>query len=280
MRVNESVEPTPIRTVAVLGAGTMGGGIAAVLAAGGFQVVITDPAPGAAERAMERIRKRASEGSVWIAATLEEAVSAADLVIEAAPESMAIKRPLFERSDAAAPAHAILASNTSQFSIAALAAATGRPGLVCGMHWFNPPERMTLIEGIRATATSDATMARLSAVAEACGKRLVVVADRPGFVVNRVMAAAMLEAMRMLDEGVAPVADIDTVIKLGLNHPMGPLELADYVGLDVMLAIAESLREVLGEHFAPPEGLRRRVAEGDLGRKSGRGYHDYPPRHG
>ena len=276
--MTEVVGVKPIESVAVLGAGTMGGGIAAVLAAGGFRVVITDPAPGAAERALERIRKRASDAQVAVAATPEEAVAGVDLVIEAAPESMAIKRALFERIDAAAPAHAILASNTSQLSIGALAAATSRPSQVCGMHWFNPPERMALIEGVRATTTSDATMARLTAVAEACGKRLVVVADRPGFVVNRVMTAAMIEAMRMLDEGVAPVADIDTVIKLGLNHPMGPLELADYVGLDVMLAIAESLREVLGEHFAPPEGLRRRVAEGHLGRKSGRGYHEYPPR--
>jgi 3-hydroxybutyryl-CoA dehydrogenase len=268
----------PIESVAVLGAGTMGSGIAAVLAGGGFRVTLTDPAPGAAERALERIRKRASDASVRVAATPEEAVAEADLVIEAAPESMTIKRALFERIDAAAPPHAILASNTSQLSIAALAAATGRPEKVCGMHWFNPPERMALIEGVRSTATADATMARITTVAEACGKRLVVVADRPGFVVNRVMTAAMIEAMRMLDEGVAPVADIDTVIKLGLNHPMGPLELADYVGLDVMLAIAESLREVLGEHFAPPEGLRQRVAEGHLGRKTGRGYHDYPPR--
>lgn len=278
--MNSSVEPTPIRTIAVLGAGTMGGGIAAVLAAGGFQVVLTDPAPGAAERALERIRKRAPAARVALAVTPEEAVVAADLVIEAAPESMTIKRALFERIDVAAPAHAILASNTSQLSIAALAAATGRPALVCGMHWFNPPERMTLIEGVRSLATSATTMARLMAVAEACGKRLVVVADRPGFVVNRVMTAAMIEAMRMLDEGVAPVADIDTVIKLGLNHPMGPLELADYVGLDVMLAIAESLREVLGDHFAPPDGLRQRVAAGHLGRKTGRGYHEYPPRQG
>jgi 3-hydroxybutyryl-CoA dehydrogenase len=276
--VNDVSPHTPVRRVAVLGAGTMGGGIAALLAEAGYVVFLTDPAPEAGERALARIAKRAPQASVTFLATPEAAAAEADLVIEAAPERMDVKLDLFRRLDGAAPAHAVLASNTSQLSITALAAATSRPSQVCGMHWFNPPERMHLVENVRGLASSDATMATVRAVAEACGKTVVEVADRQGFVSTRILAANLIEAMRMYEEGVASASDIDAAVKLGLNHPMGPLELADYVGLDVMLAIAESLTDALGERFRPPQGLRKRVDAGFLGRKSGRGYHEYPPR--
>ena len=278
--MNDVSSYPPVRRVAVLGAGTMGGGIAALLAEAGYEVVLTDPAPEAGERALARIAKRAPKASVTFVATPEAAAAEADLVIEAAPERLDVKLDLFRRLDGAAPAHAVLASNTSQLSITALGAATARPAQVCGMHWFNPPERMHLVENVRGLASSDATMATVRAVAEACGKTVVEVADRQGFVSTRILAANLIEAMRMYEEGVASASDIDAAVKLGLNHPMGPLELADYVGLDVMLAIAESLTDALGERFRPPQGLRKRVDAGFLGRKSGRGYHEYPPRDG
>ncbi len=271
--------PTPsVRRVAVLGAGTMGSGIAALLAEHGFAVRIADPSPDARERALARVAKRAPDADVAAVADVEAAVADADLVIEAAPEVLELKQELFRRVDAAAPARAVLATNTSQLSVTALAAATGRAAQVCGMHWFNPPERMRLVESVRGLATSDATMALVRAVAETCGKTVVEVADRQGFVTTRVLAATLIEAMRMHEEGVASALDVDAAVKLGLNHPMGPLELADYVGLDVMLAIADSLTTALGERFRPPQGLRKRVEAGHLGRKAGQGYHAYPPR--
>ncbi len=269
-----------VHRVAVLGAGTMGSGIAALLAEHGFAVRIADPSADARARALARIAKRAPDADVAAVADVEEAVADADLVIEAAPEVLELKQELFRRVDAAAPAHAVLATNTSQLSVTALAAATGRAAQVCGMHWFNPPERMKLVETVRALASSDATMALVRAVAEACGKTVVEVADRQGFVTTRVLAATLIEAMRMHEEGVASAADVDAAVELGLNHPMGPLALADYVGLDVMLAIADSLTAALGERFRPPQGLRKRVEAGHLGRKSGQGYHAYPPRQG
>jgi 3-hydroxybutyryl-CoA dehydrogenase len=274
-----TTHPT-VRRVAVLGAGTMGSGIAALLAEHGFAVRIADPSPEARARALARVAKRAPDADVAVVAELEEAVADADLVIEAAPEVLALKEDLFRRVDAAAPAHAVLATNTSQLSVTALAATTGRAAQVCGMHWFNPPERMRLVESVRGLTSSDATMAVVRSVAEACGKTVVEVADRQGFVTTRVLAATLVEAMRMHEEGVASATDIDAAVKLGLNHPMGPLELADYVGLDVMIAIADSLTEALGERFRPPQGLRKRVEAGQLGRKTGQGYHAYPPREG
>jgi 3-hydroxybutyryl-CoA dehydrogenase len=269
---------THVRRVAVIGAGTMGSGIAALLAEAGFEVVVTDPSPEAGERALARIAKRAPSAQVRFVDTLEEAGAAADLIIEAAPERLEVKIDLFRRLDAVAPAHAVFASNTSQLSVTAMAAATQRPAQVCGMHWFNPPERMRLVENVRGLVSSDATMAAVRAVAEACGKTVVEVVDRQGFVSTRLLAANLIEAMRMHEEGVASAADIDATGVLGLNHPMGPLELADYVGLDVMLAIADALTDALGERFRPPQGLRKRVEAGHLGRKTGRGYHVHPPR--
>ena len=267
-----------ISHVCVLGAGTMGSGIAAVLAAHGYTVSIYDPQPAALLRARERVGKRAPGAKLNTAPTVAEAVAGAQLIIEAVPEVMSLKRQLLAQVDAAAVADAVVVSNTSQFSVTLLAGALSNPERFCGMHWFNPPERMQLIEGVRAEQTSDATLALVAEVAEACGKRFVAVRDAPGFVVNRVMAAALVEAMRMVDQGVANPDEIDTLITLGLNHPMGPLALADYVGLDVMLAILESLEADLGGHFSPPEGLRQLVKAGRLGRKSGGGYHPSPSR--
>lgn len=264
--------------MAVLGAGTMGGGIAAMLAASGYPVTVADPSPEALERAHARVIKRAPDATITLVATPEEAASNADLIIEAAPERLDLKLALFRAIDAAAPAHAHFASNTSQYSVADLAAVTQRPTRVCGMHWFNPPERMQLIELVRTPHTSLETLALVTRVGETCGKTVVEVSDQPGFVANRVMTAGMLEAMRMLDQHVATADAIDRITQLGLNHPMGPLALADYVGLDVMLWIAQSLHERLGDRFEPPAGLIARVNAGKLGRKSGEGYFIYPPR--
>lgn len=269
----------PIETIAVIGAGTMGSGIAAVCLKAGFRVRLYDPSRPALDGARERIAKsdeRAeSEGRLDLHYQLEGAVEGCDLVIEAVPEKLELKRDLFARVDAVAPAHALLASNTSELSITAMAGATRRPDQVVGMHWFNPPERMQLIEVIRGVQSSREAVESVMAVADRCGKTTVLVKDRQGFVTTRALAALLTEAMRMLEEGVASKADIDTAVKLGLNHPMGPLELADYIGLDTMLFIGDSLTEALGERFRPPQGLRKLVEAGRLGRKSGQGFYDY-----
>jgi 3-hydroxybutyryl-CoA dehydrogenase len=264
-----------VRTIGIVGAGTMGSGIAGVVAEAGYAVRLHDTSEDALERASARIRRRAPDARIVLTTDIAEVALDADLVIEAAPEDLELKRSIFVALDAAAPDHAVLASNTSQLSVTALAAATGRPDRVVGMHWFNPPERMRLIELVRAITTSDEAAGVVRGVAEACGRQVVVVADRQGFVTTRALAALLIEAMRMHEEGVASAADVDTAVHLGLNHPMGPLALADYVGLDVMLAISDSLTEALGERFRAPQGLRKRVEAGHLGRKTGRGYHAY-----
>lgn len=264
---------------AVIGAGTMGGGIAVSLLLSGRSVALYDPSKEALEKAGARIRKRAAEaaaaGRLATATDLAEAAAGADFVIEAVPEVLELKRELFAELQHLTPAHAILATNTSQLSVTAIAGATRRADQVIGMHWFNPPERMALVEVVRAVQTSDATVAATLALAASCGKTTVVVNDRAGFVTTRALAALLLEGVRMLEEGVASREDIDTAVKLGLNHPMGPLELADYVGLDTMLHIAESMRGALGERFGAPQALRKLVEAGHLGRKSGKGFYDY-----
>jgi 3-hydroxybutyryl-CoA dehydrogenase len=265
-------------TVVVIGAGTMGSGIAAVVAASGFSVRLHDPQRAALERAAQRVAKRAPQARLEVSTELAGIAVDADVVVEAAPEDLDLKLAIFAQLDRDAPEHAVLATNTSQLSVTALAAATSRPDRVVGMHWFNPPERMQLVELVRAVTSSDVAVATVRSLAERCGKQVVEVADRQGFVTTRALAALLLEAMRMHEEGVASAQDVDLAVHLGLNHPMGPLALADYVGLDVMLAIADSLTEALGERFRAPQGLRKRVEAGHLGRKSGKGYFDYAAR--
>lgn len=257
----------------------MGGGIAALCLVSGFAVRLYDPYDESLGKARTRCLKRSDEATVASRLTtttdLAEAARNVDFVIEAVPEKLELKRSLFQQLDDLTPAHAVLATNTSELSVTALSSVTGRPEQVVGMHWFNPPERMSLVEIVRALQTSDATVAVTEEVARACGKTTVIVNDRQGFVTTRVLAVLLVEAMRMLEEGVAEARDLDTAVKLGLNHPMGPLELADYVGLDTMLFITESMTEALGERFRPPQTLRKLVEAGRLGRKSGQGFYRY-----
>lgn len=271
-------EGTAPERVAVIGAGTMGGGIAVLLLQAGLLVELYDPAEPALARAKKRIARRADAAAhsrLRLHLNLEDAVRRADFVIEAVPERLELKREVFRDLDRLAPRHAVLASNTSELSVTVLGGATTRPEKVVGMHWFNPPERMELIELVRAVHTSPETLAAARRLAESCGKTVVEVKDRQGFVTTRLLAALLLEAIRLHDEGVAEAADIDLAVRLGLNHPMGPLELADYVGLDTVLFIAEGMHAAYGERFLPPESLRRLVAAGLLGRKTGRGFFDY-----
>ncbi len=281
-----------IRRVTVIGAGTMGHGIAQVAAAAGLEVALYDVSPDAIEAGIERIRANLDLGiekgkldrgqrddtlsRLAPASDLEAAAASADLVIEAAPESLALKREIFSRLDRAAPGHAILASNTSSLSIGAIAAGTRRPERVIGMHFFNPVHLMSLLEVVRADATAEATVEQVVAVGRQMGKEPIVVRDVPGFASSRLGLVLGLEAMRMLEQGVASAEDIDRAMTLGYRHPLGPLRLTDLVGLDVRLAIAEYLHEQLGsEAFRPPAILRTLVAAGRLGKKTGRGFYEW-----
>ncbi|HLM67906.1 MAG TPA: 3-hydroxyacyl-CoA dehydrogenase family protein [Longimicrobium sp.] len=278
--------------VAVIGAGTMGHGIAQVCAMAGYDVALFDPTPGAVDRALTRIGENldkgvergkvaaadaaAARGRLRAADTLRDAVSDAGLMIEAVPEVMELKERIFREADEATPADAILASNTSSLSVSRIAAATGRPERVVGLHFFNPVHIMKLLEVVRGRGTSQVTVDASLAFAGRIGKEPIVVTDTPGFASSRLGVALGLEAMRMVEEGVASPADIDRAMELGYNHPMGPLKLTDVVGLDVRLGIAEYLHgELGGEQYRPPEILRRMVAEGRLGKKSGRGFYDW-----
>ena len=281
-----------IANVAVLGAGIMGRGIAYVSALGGYRTVLQDTSEPALEKAGAEIsallEKGVATGKVkgedaagahkrlTTCRKLEEAAHGADLVIEAVPEDITLKVELFGALDRMTPAHAILASNTSSLSITEMAAATGRPGRVVGMHFFNPVHRMRLLEIVRALETDEATIAAAAIVGERMGKECVVVRESPGFVTSRINAMIGNEAFYMLQEGVASAADIDRALKLGLNHPMGPFELVDLVGLDTRLAILRFLHRTLGEKFRPCPLIEQYVAAGRLGRKSGRGVFDYP----
>jgi len=222
--------------------------------------------PAACDAALKRIET---------ARSVQDASREADFLIEAVPEEMELKLEIFTLFDKFAKPNAILASNTSSLSIAEMAAMTYRPELCVGMHFFNPVPKMRLIEMVRAPKTSDETVATCREVGRRMGKEVVVVKESPGFVTSRVNALIGNEAFAMLEAGIASAEDIDKALKLGLNHPMGPFELVDLVGLDVRLSILEYLQQTLGEKYRPSPLLRKYVAEGRLGRKSGRGVYDY-----
>jgi 3-hydroxybutyryl-CoA dehydrogenase len=277
--------------IAVVGAGQMGGGIAHVCATGGHDVVMIDVADAALEKGrgtiasnMERqVKKGALDAAARDAALARisaskslDAVADCTVVIEAASEQVDLKYRIFEDLDRLAPAGAILATNTSSISITAIGARPCRPDAVIGMHFMNPVPVMQLVEVIRGLATSDETTRRVVALAKALGKVPVEVNDAPGFVANRVLMPMINEAVFCLMEGVGSAESIDTVMKLGMNHPMGPLALADLIGLDTCLAILEVLHEGIGDDkYRPCPLLRKYVAAGWLGRKCGRGFHDY-----
>jgi 3-hydroxybutyryl-CoA dehydrogenase len=271
--------------VHVVGAGQMGGGIAQVVSASGRRVTINDPVPGAVERAVEDMRgslgKLAEKGGAdpdEVLARVEpvDDLVPADLMIEAATEDETLKKDVFRRADELFAPEAVLASNTSSISITALGAATGRSERVIGMHFFNPVPVLKLVEVIRGLQTSDETAAEIVALAEELGKVPAEARDFPGFVSNRILMPFVNEAAYALMEGVADAEAIDTVAKLGFAHPLGPLALADLIGLDTCVAIMEVLREGLGDpKYAPCPLLRQYVAAGRLGRKSGRGFYDY-----
>jgi 3-hydroxybutyryl-CoA dehydrogenase len=279
------------RTIAVLGAGIMGRGIAYASAVGGFRTFLQDSDGGALGKAVDEISATLEKGVALgkvdgatataahkrISPTreLSQAAGAADLVIEAVPENMNLKVEVFAALDRIAPQHALLASNTSSLSITEMAAATDRAPQVLGMHFFNPVPRMKLLEVVRGLETSDAAIAAACEVGTAMGKECVVVRESPGFVTSRINAMIGNEAFYMLQEGIASARDIDKALKLGLNHPMGPFELVDLVGLDTRLAILKHLHRTLGEKYRPCPLIEQYVASGRLGRKAGRGVYDY-----
>jgi 3-hydroxybutyryl-CoA dehydrogenase len=263
----------------------MGGGIAQVVAASGRRVSLFDAAPGATERGLEAMRRSLSKLAEKGGADPDEVLARveavddlvpADLLIEAVVEDAAVKEDLFRRADAVLPEQGILASNTSSIPITRLGAATGRPDRVVGMHFFNPVPVLKLVEVIRGLETSDETAVAIVALAEDLGKTPAEARDFPGFVSNRILMPFINEAAYALMEGVAEAEAIDTIAKLGFAHPMGPLALADLIGLDTCVAIMEVLHEGLGDpKYAPCPLLRRYVEAGRLGRKSGRGFYAY-----
>ena len=276
-----------VETVAVIGSGLMGRGIAFAAALGGFRTIIHDEVPAALDRAMNRIRKDLDGGKVALdakdaalarvgaTADFDAAVAGADFVIEAVPEDIGLKLRIFARLEMLCREHVVLATNTSALSVTEIAAAVKRPARVLGMHFFNPVPKMKLVEIVRALETGDEAVATTEDVARRMGKETGVVKDRAGFVTSRVNALIGNEAFTMLQEGVASARDIDKALKLGLNHPMGPFELVDLVGLDTRLAVLEFLHQSLGEKYRPSPLLVQYVKAGRLGRKTGRGVYDY-----
>lgn len=275
--------------VTVIGAGTMGAGIAHVCAAAGHDVSIRDIEPNVVMDAIDTISNRLSAGVERGYLTAEEkaqavddldgttdldaALSGADLVVEAVPEDLDLKRETFADVEDHVDEETIIATNTSSMSVSSIAAALKHPERAVGLHFFNPPHKMGLIEVVLADQTDEATAERAEAFVEGVGKEPVVVTDTPGFASSRLGVALGVEAMRMVQNGVASVEDVDAAMELGYNHPVGPLELTDRVGLDVRLDICEYLNEELGDRFEPPEILREKVENGDTGKKVGRGFY-------
>jgi 3-hydroxybutyryl-CoA dehydrogenase len=280
-----------MKTFGVIGAGQMGAGIAQVAAAAGLSVVLIDAQRDFAEKGKAgiaaQLAKQVEKGKLSRAdadATVERitaasdfaALSQADFVVEAAPESQEVKEKIFIQLDAIVPPQAVLASNTSSISITALAARTKRPTQVIGMHFMNPVPAMKLVEIIRGLQTSDAAYDTTKLLAERLGKATVLAKEAPGFIVNRILIPMLNEAVFVLENGLASSEDIDAAMKLGTNQPMGPLQLADLIGLDTVLAILECLHKELGDpKYRPAPLLRRYVAAGWLGRKAGRGFYNY-----
>jgi len=282
-----------VKRVAVVGAGTMGHGIAQVAAMAGFETSLTDSKKEALEAAIRRIEDNLDGGvrrgkltaedkaralsRIVLRESLKEAVDSADLVIEAIVEDLQAKRSLFAELDRLAPEGAVLATNTSSLSVADIASATRRPERVVGMHFFNPVHIMKLVEIVRHDRVDAGAVELVRNAAVRMGKEPILVRDSPGFASSRLGVVLGLEAMRMLEQGVASAEDIDKAMELGYGHPMGPLKVSDLVGLDVRLAIAEYLFAKLGEpHYRPPEILRAKVRAGELGKKTGKGFYQWP----
>lgn len=286
------IGPDEIQTVVVVGAGTMGHGIAQVCAMAGCQTRLVDVNEEAVSRGLAAIeghlakgvekgkvdpeQAKAARANLVGLTDLAKAAHGADLAIEAVPEIMDLKKKVFRTLDEALPEHAILGTNTSSLSITDIAAATDRPESVVGLHFFNPVHIMKLLEIIKGDKTDDAVVATARGFGERIGKVPIVAADMPGFATSRLGIVLGNEAMRMLEQGVASAKDIDTAMKLGYGHPMGPFELSDLVGLDVRMEVSEYLqREIGGEHYGAPDILKRLVKEGKLGRKTGEGFYKY-----
>jgi len=281
-----------VKTVAVIGAGIMGRGIAHAAAVGGYRTILEDLLPAALRRAETEIRANLDKAvelgkvaapdadaafrRVEYAGSVGEAAREADLVIEAVPEEMESKIEIFTLLDKICRPTTILASNTSSLSITEIASVTYRAKKCVGMHFFNPVHKMRLLEVVRALETDDDTLATAVEVGKRMGKEVVVIKESPGFITSRINAMIGNEAFYMLQEGIASAADIDKALKLGLNHPMGPFELVDLVGLDTRLNILEYLHKSLGEKYRPAPLLVQYVKAGRLGRKSGRGVYEYP----
>ena len=281
-----------VETIAVIGAGIMGRGIAHAAALGGYRTILEDLLPGALRKAESEIRanldKAVELGKVGApeadsafqrleyANSVEEAAREADLVIEAVPEEMESKIEIFTLLDKVCRPSTILASNTSSLSVTEISSVTYRAKKCIGMHFFNPVHKMKLLEIVRALETDGDTLATAVEIGKRMGKEVVVIKESPGFITSRINAMIGNEAFYMLQEGVASAADIDKALKLGLNHPMGPFEMVDLVGLDTRLSILEYLHKSLGEKYRPAPLLVQHVKAGRLGRKSGRGVYEYP----